>query len=757
MLPYRNPSLPIEARIDDLLARMTPEEKVGQMMQLPVHPVFDQAQPDACERGEIGSILCAVGEQVRPLAEAALRSRLGIPLLVAIDAIHGHSMWEHATIFPSQLALSQSWDENLCEAVARATARQVAYTGIHWTFSPVLCLPRDLRWGRVNETFGEDNLLITRLGLAMIKGYQGDSLTQPESIAACAKHFVGYGESEGGRDASDSPHSWRTLKSVYLPPFEAAAKAGCASFMSAYHAIDGVPIAFSRKLLTDLVRTAWAYDGVQVTDWDIIGRMHRSRRTCATTQEGALRALRAGNDMIMTTPSFYRDTLNALQNGEASLADVDTACRTVLRMKFKLGLFENPRLPDIPKALSIAREPAQRTLALESARKSIVLLKNRGVLPLQLKTLRKIAVLGPNANDWRETLGDWQLGSGQGHGTRDAYAPGNDTITIFRGLQTLLGDAIDIRYAAGCGVPAPGKAAFDGAMGIGYVSAPLGDGVHESSPEKIAAAVRLAAEADVAVLVLGDRIAYTGEMKSTATLELPGDQQALFDAVRATGTPVVVVLLTGKPLAIPHIAREADAIVLAHSPGMEGGTAVAEALLGHFNPSGRLTLSWPHHVGQCPVRYDQTVGAHQIGYPDLPDAGFDALFPFGFGLSYSPVSYFRLTLAHEHITPGQSIRCSVQVNNRGNAPVEELVQCYLHDAYTSVTWPEKKLKAWQRVTIQPGEVASVHFELPYEALALCDENGDWVVEPGDFALLVGSSSRHRDLLRATFKLVGALT
>lgn len=752
MLPYRDPTLAIETRVEDLLARMTVEEKVGQMMQLPVHPQFNFATPEACERGEIGSILCAVGEPVRPFAEAALRSRLGIPLVVGIDAIHGHSMWEHATMFPTQLAISQAWDEELCKNVARATAREVAYTGIHWTFSPVLCLPRDLRWGRVNETFGEDNLLIERMGLAMIKGYQGDKLDEPESIAACAKHYVGYGESEGGRDASESLHSWRTLKSVYLPPFEAAAKAGCATFMSAYHTIDGEPIAFSRKLLSKVLRETWGYDGMLVTDWDIIGRMHRCRRTCATTGEGAKRALSAGNDMIMTTPSFYQDTLDALARGEADIALVDAACRNLLRLKFRLGLFENPRLPDIPKAVAIAQEPGQRQLAREAARKSLVLLKNRNILPLNIAASRRIAVLGPNADDWANTIGDWQLGAGQGHNLVDAYAPGNETVTVLGGLRKLLGDKVEIRHSVGCGVPDPARANLDGITTVGYVTPPFGDGVNEAAPEKIARAVRLAEDADVAVLVLGDRIAYTGEMKSTATLELPGDQQALFDAVVATGTPVIVVLLTGKPLAIPHIAKKADAILLAHSPGMEGGTAIAEALFGHFNPSGRLTLSWPHHVGQCPVRYDQAPGAHQGGYPDLPDAGFEALFPFGFGLSYSPVRYFGLKLVKDTLAAGEALSFEVKLNNRGSLAVEETIQCYLRDCYTSVAWPERKLKTWQRITLQPGEVSTVHFTLPYSALALCDENAEWVVEPGEFELLVGPSSRNKDLQVARFSV-----
>lgn len=751
MHPYQDPKLPVETRVEDLLARMTPEEKVGQMMQLPVHPQIMLATPEGCERGEVGSILAAVGEQVRPFAEAALRSRLGIPLLVGIDAIHGHSMWEHATMFPSQLALSQSWDEKLCEDVARATARQVAYTGIHWTFSPVLCLPRDLRWGRVDETFGEDNLIISRLGVAMIKGYQGEDLRDPESIAACAKHYVGYGESEGGRDASESPHSLRTLRSVYLPPFEAAAKSGCASFMSAYHATDGVPVVFNRKLLVDELRTAWGFDGLLVTDWDILGHMHKLHRICATMVESAKRGLRAGNDMIMTTESFYADILAALASGEADMADVDAACRNVLRLKFRLGLFENPRLPDIPKARTVAAEPVQRELALESARRSLVLLKNRNVLPLRAENLRKIAVIGPNADDWANTIGDWQLGSGQNQSTCDMYAAGNETVTVLAGLRALLGEQIEVTHSVGCGVPDTLRK-HTGMIGCFHATDPFGNGINESAPEKINRAVRLAEAADVAVLVLGDRISYVGEMKSTATLDLPGDQQALFDAVVETGTPVIVVLLTSKPLAIPEVARRADAILLAHSPGMEGGRAIAEALFGQFNPSGRLTLSWPHHVGQCPVRYDLSQGAHQVGYPDLPDAGYDALFSFGFGLSYSHVRYQGLKLAKTELAEGEALEFEVQVNNRGNRAMEETVQCYLDDCYTSVMWARKKLKLWQRVSLQPGEVRTVRFSLPYEAMALCDENAEWVVEPGEFQILVGSSSRDQDLLRARFRV-----
>jgi beta-glucosidase len=745
LAPYRDATQPLDARVDDLLGRMTTEEKVGQLVQLPgvwAHLGLEKL----AAAGQLGSVLSVVGDQVNPLQQAALSSRLGIPLIFGIDAIHGHSMWQHATMFPSQLALSCSWDEDLCHRVARATAVEVAYTGIHWTFSPVLCLTRDLRWGRTGETFGEDNLLISRLGVAMITGYQGTDLSHRESIAACAKHFVGYGLSDGGRDASESHHSPRTLKAVFLPPFEAAAKAGCATYMSAYHAIDGVPVAFNHWLLTKILKVDWQFDGVVVTDWDIVGRMHRDRKICATSAEGAHRALSAGNDLIMTTPAFYADTLANLAAGKTKLAEIDEACRRMLRLKFRLGLFEDPRFADEAKARLVSSTPEHRSLALESARKSLVLLKNRGVLPLDRARLKRVAVLGPASDDWINQLGDWSLAAGQAQGQCDAYTA--ETVTIRAGIERLVGDTIAVSHGAGCGV-AVSHETWTSSRNRPYIYSTV-HGKDEAAPEKIARAVSLAQQADVAVLVLGDTIPYIGESKSTATLELPGEQQALFDAVVATGTPVVVVLLSSKPLAIPTVATHAEAILLAHNPGMEGGTAVAEALFGLLNPSGKLTLSWPHHVGQQPLHYDQSGGTHQNGYPDLPGAGFDPLFAFGFGLSYTTLRYRSLNLVSKSLTSGQSVEAVVRVANTGNVAVDELIQVYLNDEFTSVCWPTKKLKAWQRVTLAPGEEREVRFSIPYRDLALCDAAGEWVVEPGTFNLLVGGSSRDGDLLRASF-------
>ena len=743
---YRNASLDIETRVKDLMDRMTTEEKVGQLMQLPANI---SATPEAARAGHLGSVLSAVGTDALPYQKAALESRLGIPLVMGIDAVHGHTMWHEATVFPSQLGMSQAWEEDLCRKIARVTAVEMSNNGVQWTFSPILCLPRDLRWGRVGETFGEDSLLISKLGVAMIQGYQGDKLSDPSSVAACAKHYAGYGDSEGGRDASESWHSPRTMRMVYSPPFEAAVKAGCATFMSAYHAIDGTPVAFSHWMLTDVLRKEWGWNGVMVTDWNILGRMHNDRKIASTTNESAARGLKAGNDLIMTTPGFYADTLENLKTGLVSMTDVEEACRRVLRLKFRLGLFENPRLPDAKKTSELCALPEHSALALEAARKSIVLLKNRSVLPLKRSKGMEIAVIGPNADDFLAVTGDWSLSAGQNQGVRDLYPDGR-IVTVLEGLRKVAGADIKVTYAVGCGMEA--------STGEGYptrwVKHQLGDGNREAMPEKIAGAVAAAKQADVAVLVLGDHVnTFAGESKSTATLTLPAGQQELFDAVLATGKPVIVVLATTKPLAIPEIAEKADAIVLAHSPGMHGGTAIAEALFGDFNPSGRLTLSWPYHVGQMPVRYDQSLGVHQIGYPDLPGAGFDALYAFGFGLSYSHVKYKDLHLEKSELKAGEPVKASVKVRNMGNVAMVETVQVYLHDNYTTVVWPAKKLKAWSRVSLEPGEEKTVEFVIAQSELAICDEAGRWVVEPGDFELLVGSSSRTKDLKKAAFKLL----
>ncbi len=725
--PYQNARLAVGKRVEDLLGRMTVAEKVGQMTQLAgTNPAIIQL----IETCHLGSVLSILGEQTVEAQKAALKSRLGIPLLLGIDAIHGHSMQYGATIFPSALALSCSWHEALIEETARVTAREMQYTGVHWTFSPVFCLPRDLRWGRVNETFGEDPLLIGRFGSAMVRGYQGLDLAARDSIAACAKHYAGYGDTIGGRDASEADHSRRKMRRWFLPPFEAAVKAGVATVMTGYECIDGVPCTANRWLMTDVLRGEWGFEGVVVTDWDNVGRMVNQKKVSPDMADAAVRAIRAGNDLMMQTPAFLENAVAAVRDGRIPLAEVDQAVRRILGLKFRMGLFEDPRLADDARAISVIGTRANRATALQAAREGAVLLKNGGVLPIRADRIKRIAVIGPNADDDLEQLGDWSLGAGQGQGIMQKH-PRASTVTVRDGLDTCFGGSLEVTYAQGCAM--------------------TGDG----APHKIAKAVRLAERADVAVLVLGDQIPFTGESRSTATLELPGAQQALFDAVLATGTPVVVVFLASKPLAIPAVAKGADAILCVFNPGMEGGTAIAEILAGSCEPCGKLTIGFPWHVGQQPVMYQQMPGAHQGGYPDLPDgSGFDALFPFGFGLSYTTFILRRPRLAAASIRPGGMVSAEVDVQNTGERPGVEVVQCYLHDLVTSVTWPVKMLVDFKRVTLKPGEKQTVRFDIPYESLAIVDEDGKRVVEPGEFDLLIGTSSRDRDLKALRFSVGG---
>jgi len=718
---YKNPKKPIAARVEDLLGRMTLEEKVGQMLQL---PGFSDLSNQVREK-HLGSILCVVDEDTEKYQKIALNeTRLGIPLIFGIDAIHGHSMGYNTTMFPSQLALACSWNEDLMHDVARATAVEMAYTGCHWTFSPVFCLPRDLRWGRVDETFGEDPLLIGRFGAAMVRGYQGDKLSDETSVAACAKHYAGYGDTVGGREASESDHTPRKMRAIFLPPFQKAVEAGCATFMTAYQVIDGTPCTAHRWLLTDILRGEWNSDACVVTDWDNVGRMVREQFVSPDLADASARALHAGNDMIMTTEGFYNAALEGVKAGRIPVAEIDQAVRRVLALKFKLGLFENPRLFDKQKAASVTGTKAHRELALRAARESAVLLKNNGVLPLNPKRVQTIAVIGPNADNDLEQLGDWSQGAGQGQGRMQKHDR-DMTVTLLDGVIKHLGDKFEITYADGCSIRTP-------------------------DTHKIQHAVDVARAADVVILALGDQLAFTGECKSTATLELMGGQKQLFDALVETGTPIVVTFISSKPLAIPQLARDADAILCAFNPGMEGGTALAEIISGAINPSGKLTLSFPHHVGQQPCYYNQTPGAHHNSYPDLPGTTFEGLYPFGFGLSYTTFKQLNPKLAKTTLKKGDALNLTVTVRNTGERDGLHILQVYLRDRVTSVTWPTKNLLDFRRIPLKSGEEKAIKITIPFDALSIINAEGQRVVEPGDFDLLVGSSSRDSDLARLPF-------
>ncbi len=406
--PYLDPNLPIPARVDDLLGRMTLEEKLGQMLMLDGRD--DDEYADDIRDKAPGSMLHILPPKSDHAIDLSIQSRLGIPLLIAEDCIHGHSFWKGATIFPTQLALACTWNPALLERAAQATAREVVLTGVHWTFSPVLCLTRDLRWGRVGETFGEDPYLIGELAAAMIKGYQGNGLDDPEGILATAKHYAGYSETQGGRDASEADLSRRKLRSYFLPPFEKAARSGCLSFMTGYQSIDGIPSTANRWLLREVLKDEWGFEGILVTDWNNVGRLVEEQKTCADIREAAIVAVKSGNDMMMVTPEFLDGALAAVADGSLTETEIDEPCRRILGLKFRMGLFENPRRSDVAKARGIVGCQAHRELNLEVARQSVVLLQNHGMLPLKPRHIRQIAVIGPNADNDLDQLGDWSSG-----------------------------------------------------------------------------------------------------------------------------------------------------------------------------------------------------------------------------------------------------------------------------------------------------------------------------------------------------------
>jgi beta-glucosidase len=742
--PYLDPALDVEQRVDDLLSRMTLPEKVGQMMQLDARQDLAEIIQDKLA----GSILHTSPAKLIEARELLERTRLKIPLLTAEDCIHGHSFWPGATIFPTQLGMAAAWDPELVERVARATAVEVSATGIHQTFSPVLCISRDLRWGRIDETFGEDPLLIGELGAAMIRGYQGDGLADPTGILATAKHFAGYSETQGGRDASEADISRRKLRSWFLPPFERAAKEGCRAFMLGYQSMDGVPITANKWLLDDVLKGEWGFTGTLVTDWDNVGRMVWEQKVCADYAEASALAVKAGNDLVMTTPGFFEGAQEAIDRGLMAEADIDSAVRRILRLKFELGLFENPRVGDADRQREVIGCAAHTELNLEIARRSLVLLRNDGTLPIDPSAAsRRIAVLGPNADDVTSQLGDWAGNSGQVGWMPDGH-PRELTATVLDGIRAAVPAGWTVSYERGADierlVPDPEGATFPD----GQPRPPISESA-PVDPARIAAAAELAAASDYAVVVVGDTVNLTGEGCSTATLELLGGQIALLDAVAATGTPMIVVLVNSKPLALPPSALNAAAIVQAFNPGMRGGQALAELLLGAIEPSGRMPISAARHVGQQPVYYNQLRGQHGTRYADLTQ---DPLFAFGEGLSYTTIVYDGLTIGEPDVPADGVVRATVRLSNTGTRPALETVQAYVSDLVTSVTWAHRELKGYRQVTVPAGESVTVEIEIAAADCTLVTADGVRLVEPGDFELLVGPNSRLSALQSAKFRI-----
>ena len=724
---------------DSVLALLSLDEKVGQLVQSPggrdqTGPTAPSGGEDAVRAGRVGSFLSFWGaDATRRMQRVAVeQSPHHVPLLFAMDVIHGFR-----TIFPQPLGEAASFDPDLARRASRAAAVEASAVGIHWTFAPMVDIARDPRWGRVVEGAGEDPYLGARFAEARVRGFQGDSgFTAATSLLATAKHFVGYGTTEGGRDYNTGEIGERTLWDVYMPPFEAAERAGVATFMAGFSAVDGMPPHANRWLLTDVLRDRWHFNGLVVSDWDGVGELI-PHGVAATRADAATRAISAGVDVDMSDNVYATDLAALVRAGRVPQASVDSAVLRVLRAKALLGLFDDPY-----RGVTAERErrdvltPAHRALARQSGRESIVLLENRPVqsggaptLPLS-RGIRSLAVIGPLADDRRSSLGNWLLA-----------AEDTDAVTVLAGLRRALPGA-RVSYLRG--------------MSVDTVDARVGPGIDS--------AVALARSADATVLVIGERENMSGEASSRTTLDLPGAQLALAQAVvraaRAAGKPAAVVLMNGRPLSTPWLADSAGAVVESWFLGVEHGNAVADVLLGDYNPAGRLPITVPRAVGQVPTYYNHANTGRPENLADhftsrYLDLESTPLYPFGYGLSYATFAYRALRPSSATVRfagPRDSLGVSFEVTNTGARAGDEVVQLYVRDDVASVVRPVRELKRFARVSLRPGETRVVHFALTPDDLAFYGLDMRRVVEPGTFTVWAGGSSATK--LKAKFAVTG---
>lgn len=712
----RAPYPQMDRFIDSLVARMTVEEKLGQLTQ--VHERGEEEFRVEIRAGRVGSLLGSHGAvHLRELQRVAVEeSRLKIPLLFALDVLYGFR-----TIFPVPLAQAGSWDPAAVEQAARIVAIEATAAGVHWTYAPMVDIARDPRWGRIVDGAGEDPYLGSVMAAARVRGFQGTDLAAPNSLLACAKHYVAYGGAEGGRDYNVVDISERTLRETYLPPFRAAVDAGVATVMAAFNEVAGTPMHANRRLLREVLRGEWGFDGLVVSDHSGIKELV-AHGVAGTPAEAGLLALRAGMDVDMVS-HIYVDVLPRLVRAEKLLqAAVDDAVRRVLRAKYRLGLFEDPyRDGDPARERDSMFTPAHLAAAREMARKSTVLLKNeRKVLPLST-SIGTLAVIGALADDAQAPLGRWG-GVGQPE----------DVVTILAGIRHAVSPQTKVLHAQGADLQGTDTSGF-------------------------AEAVRLASEADVVVLVLGEHHDMSGEATSRSTLDLPGVQLELAKAVHATGKPVVVVLMNGRPLAITWLAEHVPAILEAWFLGVQMGPAVADVLFGNVSPSGKLPVSFPRAVGQVPIYYNHKntgrppspTNPYTSKYLDLP---WTPLYPFGHGLSYTTFAYRNLRLSASTMRPSDTLTVRVDVTNAGARAGDEVVQLYLRDEVASVTRPVKELRDFQRISLRPGETRTLAFTLDGDDLAFYDREMRRVVEPGFFTVYVGASSQ--DVQEARFEVMG---
>lgn len=706
----------IEQRIEALLSRMTLEEKLGQLQQLDGHAdgrLRDEHLALA-RKGLLGSTLNVRGAaHVNELQRAAVEgSRLKIPLIFAFDVIHGYR-----TIFPIPLGEAASWDPAAAERSAAIAAAETRAAGVHWTFAPMVDIARDARWGRIAEGAGEDPYLGAVMARARVRGFQGDDYSRPDKVVACAKHWVGYGAAEAGRDYNSADMSEHTLRSIFFPPFKAAVDAGVGTFMSAFNDLNGVPASGNHFTLTQVLRGEWKFDGLVVSDYNSVIELIK-HGFAADQADAARRALPAGVDMEMISRSYVTHGAQHVKHGRIPLEVIDTAVRRVLRVKLRAGIFERP-YADADREKAAMLTPESRAAAREIAARSMVLLKNDGVLPLAT-SLRRVAVIGPLADDRPNMMGNWT-----GDGRKE------DVVTVVEGIRAALGQSAEVLHAPGV------------SLDIAQLAANADTSAADRSG--IARAVAVARTADAVVLVIGESGAMSGEASSRASIELPGAQLELADALLDTGKPVAVVLMNGRPLNLTALAARAPAILEAWFPGTEAGHAVADVVFGRVNPGGKLPVTFPRHVGQAPIYYNHK----STGRPPDPkdkytskylDVHWTPLYPFGHGLSYTHFTIQDLRLSATRVGADGSVTVSVEVANTGKRRGEEVVQLYIQDPVASVTRPVQELKGFTRVALDPGQRRRVEYVLGSQELGFLDQSLKWVVEPGEFRVRVSNSS-----------------
>ncbi len=717
----------VSVKVEALLKKMSLEEKVGQLNQVG-GAAFSPgpAAEDQIRKGGAGSVLWLNDTQkFNELQKIAIEeSPSGIPLLFALDVIHGYR-----TIFPVPLAMAASWDPDVPEKSQAVAAKEARAAGLHWTFGPMLDICRDARWGRIVEGAGEDPYLGSAMAAAQVRGFQGDDVTDPERMLACAKHFAGYGYSEGGRDYDPVYLSESQLRNIVLPPFKAAVDAGVETFMSAYMDLNDVPATGNRFLFRKVLREEWGFDGFVVSDAFAVANMviqgHAKDR-----REAALRGLKSGMNMDMSSYTYTENAAQLVADGVLTEAELDELVRPILTIKFKMGLFEKPYVDEtlLEKVIAL---PEHRATSRWSAQRSMVLLRNEGgLLPLS-KDVKKIAVIGPVADSMQATEGSWMV-----------FGHTPTAVTVLQGIRTKLPN-VEVTYALGPEIRRDIPSWFESLM-AGQERKP------EQTPAESEAAFQSALEtakaADQVIMVLGETDIMAGEAASRASLDLPGRQEELLKAVSALGKPVVLVLLNGRPLSINWAAENIPAILEAWEPGTEGGNAVADILFGDANPGGKLPVTFPRKGSHAPLYYARNTTHSPEGSPMYNPRYWDGLpvplYPFGFGLSYTTFEFSNLKVSSEKIKVGESLTVTFDVTNTGKLAGDEVAQLYIHQKYGTDTRPMRELKGFERITLQPGEKKTVTFKLGKDELTYWSTNANaWIQDPASFDLWAGSDSQ----------------